>query len=181
MTILVIGSGGREHALIWKLKQSSSVSEIFCAPGNGGIDAVASNISISESQITVLRDWALDQAIGFTIVGPELPLSLGIVDQFQEKGLAIFGVNQKAAQLESSKIFSKKFLKKYGIPTAKAEIFDTFEKAMQFLSKASYPLVLKADGLASGKGVHIVEDARQAEKIRAEPESTVASIVYNDR
>src|SRR3989338_4397863 len=164
MKVLVIGNGGREHALLWKLKQSPLVTDLFCAPGNGGTAEIAQNVDIPIHEIEKLKLWALDQKIDFTVVGPEIPLSLGIVDAFQKGKLPIFGVNQKAAQLESSKIFSKRLLQKYHLPTAEAKIFDSYSRAMEYISQASFPLVIKADGLASGKGVHICKNEAEAKK-----------------
>ena len=133
MKVLVIGSGGREHALVWKLSQSPLVKEIFCAPGNAGIGAIAKLVPIAVDQIFSLLQFAQKEKIDWTVVGPELPLSLGIVDQFQKEGLKIFGPSQKAAIVESSKIFTKQFCKRHHIPTADFEIFDSYEKAKTFL------------------------------------------------
>jgi len=155
MKVLIIGSGGREHALAWKLKQSPRVSELFCAPGNGGTHQVAKNIDIPADQIVRLKDWAVQQKIDFTVVGPEQPLSLGIVDLFEKSGLVIFGVSQCAAQLESSKVFSKQLMQDMNIPTASAAIFTDAQQALKYLSEKKYPVVIKADGLAAGKGVVI--------------------------
>ncbi len=164
MKILVIGNGGREHALTWKLKQSPFVTQLFCAPGNGGTAQIAQNVDISVHDIEKLKQWALHQKIGFTVVGPEIPLSLGIVDIFQKAELPIFGVTQKAAQLESSKVFSKKLLQKYHLPTAQAQIFDSYSQASSYISQTSFPVVIKADGLAGGKGVRICKDKTEANK-----------------
>lgn len=164
MKVLVIGNGGREHALVWKLKQSPLVTELFCAPGNGGTAQIAQNVDIPVHEIEKLKLWAGENKIDFTVVGPEIPLSLGIVDIFQKAKLSIFGVTQKAAQLESSKVFSKRLLQKYHLPTAQAQIFDSYSKASSYVSLASFPLVIKADGLASGKGVRICENKDEAKK-----------------
>lgn len=164
MKILVIGNGGREHALVWKLKQSPSVDEIFCAPGNGGTAGLATNIAVSVTEIEKLKEWAKVHQIDLTVVGPEAPLSLGIADLFQTAGLAIFGVNQKAAELESSKLFTKKLLQKYQIPTADFEIFEDPVLAIARLQSAHFPIVIKADGLASGKGVRVCHDRKEALK-----------------
>lgn len=164
MKVLVIGNGGREHALVWKLKSGRSVDEIYCAPGNGGTAEIATNIAISVTQIEELKEWALKNKIDFTVVGPEAPLALGITDIFEAAGLSIFGVNQKAAQLEASKLFTKNLLKKYRIPTAFFDIFHDPVRAVASLTSASYPLVVKADGLASGKGVRICHDRKEAER-----------------
>ncbi len=164
MKVLVVGNGGREHALVWKLKQSRTVSEIYCAPGNGGTAEIAANIAISATQIEELKEWALKNKIDFTVVGSEAPLSMGITGIFEAAGLSIFGVNREAAQLEASKLFTKNLLKKYRIPTAFFEVFHDPVRAVASLSSAIYPLVIKADGLASGKGVRICEDRKEALK-----------------
>lgn len=155
MKILVIGSGGREHALCWKLNKSDRVKKLYCAPGNGGIAQIAENVDISSNDIEGLLSFALENKIDLTIVGPEEPLVLGIVDRFMEKGLKIFGANKKAAQLEGSKEFSKIFMEKYNIPTAKYRSFNNFDDAVKGIKDFSYPLVIKADGLCLGKGVFI--------------------------
>ncbi len=155
MKILVIGSGAREHALIWKMKQSPEAHELFCAPGNAGTSFIAHNIDIAADDIQKLKEFAKTQKIDLTVVGPELPLSLGIVDLFEKEGLSIIGVRKKEAQLEASKVFSKKLLLKYKIPTAPARFFDSYSEAEQYIQNISYPVVIKADGLAQGKGVKI--------------------------
>ena len=124
----MIGNGGREHALCWKLKQSPGVTHLFCAPGNGGTAQIAKNIDIAAHDIEKLKQWAIEQKIDFTVVGPEIPLALGVVDEFQKSGLSIFGVSQRGARLESSKVFSKKLLQKYDLPTAQAQIFYSYSK-----------------------------------------------------
>lgn len=162
MKVLVIGSGGREHALCWKINKSPRVSKIYCAPGNGGTGEIAENIDIGVEEIDKLLDFALKNNIDLTVVGPELPLALGIVDKFQEKGLKIFGVNKACAKLESSKDFSKKFMEKYNIPTAKYKTYTDLNEAMEGLKDFSYPLVIKADGLCAGKGVTICNNKDEA-------------------
>ncbi len=157
MNLLVIGSGGREHAIIWKLKQSSRVKKIYCAHGNAGISQLAELVPIDPVDIDGLKQFVISHKIDLTIVGPETPLSLGISDIFQNAGLKIFGPVKKGALLESSKIFAKEFMAKYKIPTADFNIFDNPQKAIDFFKTASYPLVIKADGLAAGKGVIIAE------------------------
>jgi phosphoribosylamine---glycine ligase len=152
MKILVVGSGGREHTLVWKIAQSPDVKKIYCAPGNAGISELADCVSIDATDIRGLLKFADDKHIDLTVVGPEVPLSLGIVDQFKNKGLKIFGPSQKAAEIESSKIFSKYLMEKYKIPTAKYENFDVYDKAEEYVKSISAPLVVKADGLAAGKG-----------------------------
>lgn len=164
MKILVIGSGGREHALIWKLKQSPFVDEIFCAPGNGGTAGIATNIAISGTEIEKLKEWATVHQIDLTVVGPEAPLSLGIANLFQSAGLSIFGVNQQAAHLESSKLFTKRLLQKYKIPTADFDIFEDPVQAVSALKSARFPIVIKADGLAAGKGVRVCYHRQEALK-----------------
>ncbi|EOD00155.1 phosphoribosylamine--glycine ligase [Caldisalinibacter kiritimatiensis] len=163
MKVLVIGSGAREHALVWKIAQSDRVSKIYCAPGNGGIQKIAECINIRANDINMLLNFALKEQIDLTVVGPEAPLVDGIVDIFEENGLKIFGPNKKAARLEGSKVYSKNFMDKYNIPTAKYITYETFQKAMEGLKDFDYPLVIKADGLAGGKGVLICENEIEAE------------------
>ena len=158
MKILVIGSGGREHALVWKIAQSKLVDKIFCAPGNGGISQVAECVDIKADDIFGLLEFARKQKIDLTVVGPEVALSLGIVDEFEKAGLKIFGPNKRAATLEASKVFSKELMKKYNVPTAKFEVFDNPESAKKYIIKLSAPCVIKADGLAAGKGVIVAKD-----------------------
>jgi phosphoribosylamine--glycine ligase len=168
MKILVIGGGGREHALVWKIAQSQRVKKIFCAPGNAGIADLAVCVPIGAEEIDKLVLFARKEAIDLTIVGPEGPLSLGIVDIFQKKGLRIFGATRKAAEIESSKSFAKSLMNQYGIPTAESKTFTRYEKAEAYIRKAAYPLVVKADGLAAGKGVvvcHTLEEAMAALKL----------------
>jgi len=164
MRIFVIGSGGREHALVWKLKQSPDVTEIFCAPGNPGMAALATCLPIGISDIVELADFAETMKVDLTIVGPELPLTLGIVDEFGKRNLPIFGPNKLAAELEGSKVFSKSFMRKYGIPTAEAEICATRLEAEATLKKFGFPCVFKADGLAGGKGVVVVQNKAEADR-----------------
>jgi phosphoribosylamine--glycine ligase len=153
MNILVIGGGGREHALAWKLAQSPKVQMVYVAPGNGGtaLDSRLKNLPLTD--IAALRDWALDHKIELTVVGPEGPLAAGVVDDFRAHGLRIFGPTQAAAQLESSKAFSKSFMQRHGIPTASFEVFSDSAAAHAYLDSVGVPIVVKADGLASGKGV----------------------------
>jgi phosphoribosylamine---glycine ligase len=162
MKILLIGSGGREHALAWKLAKNERVEKIFVAPGNGGTarESKCENVNITE--IDELLEFALEQCIDLTVVGPEDPLTKGIVDKFKMKGLKIFGPSEKAAMLEGSKSFSKDFMKKYGVKTAEYEIFYDVDKALAYLESCPYPTVVKADGLAAGKGVAICENKREA-------------------
>jgi phosphoribosylamine--glycine ligase len=162
MKVLVIGSGGREHALAWKLRQSPRVREVFCAPGNAGIAETAQCVDIGATDIDRLLSFAGEMGIDLTVVGPEEPLCRGIVDRFEEAGLRIFGPRKQAAELEGSKVFSKRIMTQYMIPTANARTFDDEERARQYLQAADYPLVIKADGLAAGKGVFIATDYEDA-------------------
>ncbi|QCB45336.1 phosphoribosylamine--glycine ligase [Hydrogenophaga sp. PAMC20947] len=165
MKVLVIGGGGREHALAWKLKQSEGVSQVFVAPGNAGTagDAQLTNLPITDK--VALREWAQAQGVALTVVGPEAPLAAGVVDEFRAHGLAIFGPTQAAAQLESSKAFSKAFMQRHGIPTADYEAFTDPVKAHAYVEAKGAPIVVKADGLAAGKGVVVamsLADAHEA-------------------
>lgn len=164
MNILVIGSGGREHTIVWKLAQSSLVDKIYCAPGNAGIAEQAECLEIKVDDFAGLLEIAQSKSIDCTIVGPETPLSSGIVDLFEEKGYPIFGPMRKAAEIESSKVFAKQIMNKYGIPTAHSEVFDDYKKAIAYLKTQSFPLVIKADGLAAGKGVIIANNISDAEQ-----------------
>jgi phosphoribosylamine--glycine ligase len=164
MRILVVGQGAREHALCWKLKQSPLVRELYCAPGNAGIAQVADIVQIGVADIIELADFAETLKMDLTIVGPELPLTIGIVDEFQKRGLPIFGPTRLAAELEGSKVFSKEFMRKYGIPTADAFAVNSVDEAKKALKKIGYPAVLKVDGLAAGKGVVIVQSASEADE-----------------
>ncbi len=162
MKVLVIGSGGREHALCWKIAQSEQVQKIYCAPGNGGTRTVAENVDIKANEIDRLLDFALLNSIDLTIVGPEEPLVLGIVDKFEENGLRVFGPNKSCARLEGSKEFSKIFMEKYNIPTAKYRSYTDYKEAIKGLEGFTYPLVIKADGLCLGKGVIICNSEVEA-------------------
>jgi len=162
MKVLVIGGGGREHALVWKITQSPKVSQIYCAPGNAGISKFAQCINIDAESIEKLVDFAQEEKIDLTVVGPELPLSKGIVNEFNRRGLRIFGPSKEATEIESSKVFSKYLMKKYNIPTANYEIFQNSENAFDYIKQQAFPLVIKADGLAAGKGVFIVKNMVQA-------------------
>ena len=164
MRVLVIGQGGREHAICWKLKQSPLVKEVYAAPGNAGIADVADCVPIGVADIIELADFAEKLKIDLTIVGPELPLTLGIVDEFQKRGLPIFGPTRLAAELEGSKVFSKEFMRKYKIPTAEATSCSSIDEANEALKKMKYPAVLKAEGLAAGKGVIVAQDKKEAEE-----------------
>lgn len=164
MRVLVIGNGGREHALIWKLSQSPHVKELYCAAGNGGIEAFASCVPIQPENTVELARFAKDMGVGLTIVGPELPLSLGIGDVFRKMGLRIFGPSSEAAQLESSKVFAKLFMQRHKIPTAPFQVCGSFQEAEDVIKKGDFgfPLVLKADGLAGGKGVFVCSNQKEA-------------------
>ena len=163
MNILVIGSGGREHALCWKIKQSPKVKKLFCAPGNGGISRIAECANINVEDIDALLKFALEKKIDLTVVGPEASLVKGIVDVFSQKGLKIFGPSREAAQLEGSKAFAKEFMHRRNIPTAVYKIFDDAPAAHTFLAKAQFPLVVKADGIAAGKGVYVCGHLKEAQ------------------
>ncbi len=160
MKVLVVGSGGREHAIVWKIKQDPQLEQLFCAPGNAGTAQLAQNVPIGIEDIEGLLDFAVSQQVELTVVGPEAPLAAGIVDRFQQVGLSIAGPSRAAAQLESSKAFAKDFMKRHAIPTADYEHFDQLERAEAALKgdRFQFPVVLKADGLAAGKGVFICPD-----------------------
>ncbi len=162
MKVLIIGSGGREHALAWKVKQSEQVRQIFLAPGNGGTTTFAENVPINVKDIQKLADFANQNEIDLTIVGPEMPLVAGIVDEFKKRNLRIFGPSQNAALLEGSKVFAKELMAKYDIPTASFRIFDNPDKAVKFVELKNCPMVIKADGLAAGKGVIVCDGKGQA-------------------
>lgn len=163
LSVLIVGAGGREHALAWVLSRSPQVGQIFVAPGNAGTSAVATNVPIAASDIDGLVAFAGDMNIGLTIVGPEKPLAEGIVDQFQAEGLTIFGPTRYSAQLESSKAFARQFLHRHGIPSPRFEIFDDYEAARRYVAVRPVPVVVKASGLAAGKGVLVCEDEADAE------------------
>jgi len=163
MKILVIGSGGRENALIWKIAQSKKVKKIYAVPGNPGVKDLATIKEISPSNPIEIADFAQQEGIDLTVVGPELPLSLGIVDTFNKRNLKIFGPSQKASIIEGSKAFSKEFMKTNNIPTANFETFNSAIDAVNYLKKANFPLVIKTDGLAAGKGVFICKKKAEAE------------------
>ncbi|KJR96798.1 MAG: phosphoribosylamine--glycine ligase [Desulfobulbaceae bacterium BRH_c16a] len=165
MKVLVVGSGGREHALVWKIGQSRKVEKVFCAPGNAGISRLADCVDISATDVHGLLKFAKKEKIDLTVIGPESSLVAGIVDVFEENGLRIFGPSQKAAELEGSKVFSKEFLQKYNIPSASFKVFSDAGQAKNYLDTCGAPIVVKADGLAAGKGVVVaktIEEAKQA-------------------
>jgi phosphoribosylamine--glycine ligase len=162
MNILVIGSGGREHALCWKIKQSPKLKRLYCAPGNGGIAQIAECVNIRVDDVAALLQFALEKKIDLTVVGPEVSLVAGVVDAFANKGLKIFGPSKAAALLEGSKVFAKEFMRRRNIPTAEYKVFDDTASALSFLQEAKFPLVVKADGIAAGKGVYVCGDLLQA-------------------
>lgn len=162
MKVLVVGGGGREHAMAWKLAQSPRIQQVFVAPGNGGTAKDAQLINVPITNGVKLRQWAIDNSIGLTLVGPEGPLAAGIVDDFRAHGLRIFGPTQAAAQLESSKAFSKAFMQRHGIPTAAFETFTDAALAHAYVDRQGAPIVVKADGLAAGKGVVVAMTLAQA-------------------
>jgi phosphoribosylamine--glycine ligase len=163
MKVLVIGSGGREHAIVWKLSQSPRITKLFCAPGNGGISSLAECIDISATDLEGILNFAKQQQIDLTVVAPDDPLALGLVDKLEENGLRAFGPRQAAAMIESSKVFAKELMKKYRIPSAEYMCFDRYDAAANFLSQVPFPVVIKADGLALGKGVIIAFSREEAE------------------
>ncbi len=163
MKVLVVGSGGREHAIVWKIAQSKRAEKIYCAPGNAGIAELAECVPIGAMELTKLADFAVENEIGLTVVGMDDPLVAGIVDEFEARGLRVFGPRKNAAILEGSKAFSKELMKKYNIPTAAYEVFHSAEDAVHYLKTAKFPAVLKADGLALGKGVLICKTYEEAE------------------
>ncbi len=162
MKILVVGSGGREHALAWKLRQSAAVDRLFCAPGNAGTEQVAENVSIKAGDLPALVAFAKQNRIGLTVIGPDDPLAAGVVDLFEAEGLPVFGPSKSAARLESSKIFAKEMMRKCHIPTALAGAFERSSDALNFCERLQFPLVIKADGLALGKGVVIAQTCDEA-------------------
>lgn len=162
MNILVIGGGGREHAIVWKLAQSPKVKKIYCAPGNGGISSIAECVNIKATDLDGIVNWTKNNPVDLVVVAPDDPLSMGMVDRLQEEGVRAFGPNKKAAYIEASKVFSKNLMKKYNIPTAKYEVFEEPIKAKEYLRTCSFPIVIKAEGLALGKGVIIAQDLHEA-------------------
>ena len=162
MRVLIVGGGGREHALAWKIGQSAKVEKIYCAPGNAGTAEIAENVDIPADQVDRLLEFALKSKIGLTVVGPEQALVLGIVDKFREKGLRVFGPSAQAAKLEGSKVFCKDLMQKYDIPTGDYQVFESPEAALEYVQTQTGKLVVKADGLAAGKGVLICNDGKEA-------------------
>ena len=170
MKVLIVGSGGREHALAWKIAQSPQADKVFCAPGNGGTRLVAENVPIDETNIAGLVEFATREAVGLTVVGPEVPLMLGIADEFESRGLKIFGPTKKAAEIEGSKVFAKQFMERHKIPTARFQVVDSFEQAKKAFESGDFgwPVVVKADGLAAGKGAVVCPSAKRAEETARE-------------
>ena len=177
MVVLVIGSGGREHALAWAIAKDSRVESLYCAPGNAGTGAVGVNVDVGAEDIDGLLEFAMENQVDLTVVGPEAPLCAGIVDRFQEKGLRIFGPSNAAAELEGSKAFAKQFMNRWGIPTAQGEVFDDVAKAAEYVDSVEFPVVVKANGLAAGKGVLIPDDKDQAKQAL---QSIIVDRVFGD-
>jgi phosphoribosylamine--glycine ligase len=162
MTVTIIGGGGREHAIAWKLKNDDKNIRLYAVPGNGGISGIAECVSIDTSDVVKLAEFAEEKGSDYTIVGPEVPLSMGIADIFAERGLKVFGPSMKGAMLESSKVFAKQFMKRNGIPTADFIVVSSHDEGVKALEEAEYPCVLKYDGLAAGKGVVVAENREEA-------------------
>ncbi|MGB9866442.1 MAG: phosphoribosylamine--glycine ligase [Bacillota bacterium] len=165
MKVLIVGSGGREHAIAWAVSRSSRVEQIYAAPGNAGIAEIAECVPIQANQVRALAEFAHDKGIDLTVVGPELPLAMGIVDGFAARGLKCFGPTAAAARIESSKIWAKQFMKRHGIPTAAFQWFDSIEPALSYVRAQKGGVVIKADGLAAGKGAVVVGDSGEAEQV----------------
>ena len=164
MKVLIIGSGGREHAIAYKLNLSDKVSQIYAIPGNPGIASFGINVSGSVEDIPFILNFAKENKIDLVVIGPEVPLCMGLADTLEENGFKVFGPRQKAAMLEGSKAFSKEFMIKHNIPTAKYVEVNNYDQSIKALDNFSYPLVIKADGLAAGKGVVIVNDEKEAKE-----------------
>ena len=164
INLLLLGSGGREHALAWKLLQSTTVENLYCAPGNAGTQSIATNIDFDITDPGVVRQWSEKHAIDLVVIGPEDPLASGVGDELRAVGIPCLGPNRGAAQIETSKIWAKNLMLQAGIPTAKFEVFQDENTALTYLAQVEYPAVIKADGLALGKGVMIVHDFESAEK-----------------
>ena len=168
MKVLVVGGGGREHALCWKIAQSPLLKKLYCAPGNGGTEALAENLEVRQDDLNELYKFAKQEKVDLTVVGPEAVLAAGIVDKFEQGGLRVFGPSARATRLESSKIFAKTLMRKHALPTAEYKVFSKADEAETYLRQAHYPLVVKADGLAQGKGVAVATTFEQAlEHVRA--------------
>jgi phosphoribosylamine---glycine ligase len=170
MKILIVGSGGREHALAWKIAKSPHAEKVYCAPGNGGTRLVAENLPLAETDIGGLADFADRERIDLTVVGPEVPLTLGLADEFSRRSLRIFGPSKKAAEIEASKVFAKQFMDRHRIPTGRFKVVDNFDQAKKVLASGEFgfPVVVKADGLAAGKGVVVCPTPKKAEDTAGE-------------
>src|SRR4051812_5074596 len=162
MNVLVVGKGGREHTLVWKLGQSPRVDRVFCAPGNAGTARDGVNVPIEETDFAALIRFAKKESVGLTVIGPEEPLAKGIVDAFQKEGLKVFGPAKAAAQLEASKVFAKKLMRHADVPTAEFRVFDHPDPARHYVETREYPVVVKADGLTAGKGVIVCSTTEDA-------------------
>ena len=161
-TVLVVGGGGREHAIVDALSRSPQVSKIYCAPGNAGIGQKAFNVALKDTDVEGLKNFAIENAVDLTVVGPEAALAAGLTDAFRAAGLAVFGHTKAATAIESSKEFAKRLMEKYGIPTASYQAFSDYNEALSYVSARPFPAVLKYDGLAAGKGVVIAQDLEEA-------------------
>lgn len=177
MNVLVIGSGGREHALCWKLAQSKDIGKLYCTPGNGGISDVAECHDITATDISGLMDFARNMKVDLVVVGPENPLAAGIVDAFQKKGMPIFGPVARGAAIEASKIFSKELMKESSVPTAPFEVFEDYGKARDYIEPKEAPFVIKADGLCAGKGAYVIKDKAEAGSVLKE---LMVNKIYGD-
>lgn len=165
MKVLLIGGGGREHALAWKISQSKKVNSIYCIPGNGGISEIADCVNIDIRDLGGLVRFTKQEHIDMVVVGPENPLAIGIVDHFEEEGIPIFGPRKKGAQIESSKVFAKNLMEKYNIPTASFKVFHNYQNAYDYVSEIGAPYVIKADGLAAGKGAYVIKDNNEGKMV----------------
>lgn len=174
MKVLVVGGGGREHAIVKKLKESKEITELYCAPGNGGIAADAVCVPIKATDVEAIAEYAAKEKMDYVVVAPDDPLCMGLVDRLRERGIPAFGPDRKAARIEGSKVFAKELMRRYGIPTARYETFDEIEKALSYIRTAQCPVVVKADGLALGKGVLICQS-------NAEAESAVIEMMRNGK
>ena len=163
MKVLVVGSGGREHAICWKLAQSPKISKLYCAPGHGGISEIAECVSIAATDVDAMVTWAWENKMDFVVVAPDDPLALGMVDALEAHGIPAFGPRANAAIIEASKVFSKNLMEKYGIPTAKYKTFTEMDPALAYVREQGAPIVVKADGLALGKGVIVAQTVEEAE------------------
>ncbi|MFV1956401.1 MAG: phosphoribosylamine--glycine ligase [bacterium] len=164
MKVLIVGGGGREHSLVWMVNQSPKVEKVFCAPGNAGTAIEGENVDIDVEDIDGLVEFGKKEGIGLTVVGPEVPLTLGIVDAFEAAGLRIFGASKKAAEIEGSKVFTKRLMAKYNVPTGFFEVFDSPDDARAYIKEVGTPIVVKADGLAAGKGVIVCQTVQEADE-----------------